>query len=794
MFLRFFLFLTVFFSAQHLIWCEDAPIQIKVLPPAVHEENSFSFCAPECGPSITVPSKRTKKDDFYFDVPHDNATLKLLDLDNPDPHLLHLGSDAPEISIPEEKKAPVPPTPLQRQIPSDSGRVFEISNEGSNLFKHGISQCDEGGEGYTINFENISIVQLLRFVSRISGINFIFDPNDLQFNVTIVSQEPASSDALTSALVQVLKVQGLSVVEQGGTILIYANQSLSRISRIVTDENVNEACDSAVVTRVFRIHNVEPGKVATIVKPLLSKDAIVEVSESTRHVIVSDITSNVDRVAELLNAIDMPNAAFEVAEYSVRASFPKALASYAKEILTPIAQETPYKIITQAASNKIFIVSTPYVVTKALQILDSLDTADITDVATLPADDIANSNIFMYKLRYHNGKDIANSLRDIGNNLQYTNTSNVDLVNAIYSAQFMEVNNSIVITGSKTAVEKVVVLLEELDKPPKQVFLEVLVIDTTLQNSLDFGVQWVALGNANNELAYATGLLGEGNPTLQGTSTTNPGARFVSAQGTPPPLIPNPGRDVALPNPSQLNGFNNIAGSTEAFGMGFIGNIIKHNGMSFLTLGSLVSALEEESDTSIVLNPRIMTVDTQEATLFVGENIPYSTTNTIVGVTGASTQNTQYEDIGVELRVTPTIAPNNIVSIDIQQTIAEVVSIEAGNFPTTSRINTSTRVHVPDGSFLVMSGQVRDRLETVRSGVPCLGTLPWIGPTFSRNVELRSKRNLIFFIRPQVVYNFETAEELTNRQGYEHNWNTNPCSLNEAQEKAPETEKYPMGE
>jgi type III secretion protein C len=789
--LRVVLLIACFFLSSTPLLCEaghDSPIQIQVLPPSGDDE-TLSFCAPECGSSVTVPSRKNKQDDFFFDVPHDSASFKLLDIDGRSSKNEPYQSSALN---PRDFVETPPDTPLQRQIPQGAGRVFEISKQGSELYKHGTTHCNEGEEGYTVNFENISIVQLLRFISRISGINFIFDPKDLQFNVTIVSQEPASSDALTSALVQVLKVQGLSVVEQGGTILIYANQSLSRISRIVTDENVNEACESAVITRVFRIHNVEPNKIAAIIRPLLSKDAIVEVSENTRHVIVSDITTNVDRVAELLNALDMPNAAYEVAEYNVRTSFPQALASYAKEILLPIAQDSTFKIIAQAASRKIFIVASPYVVTKALQILDSLDTADITDVGTLPSNDIANSNIFMYKLRYHSGKDIADALRDIGNNLQHTNTSNLDLVNAIYSAQFMEVNNSIVITGAKDAVEKVVVLLEELDKPPKQVFLEVLVIDTTLQNSLDFGVQWAAFGNQGNELAYATGLLGDGNPVLGGVNTSPPGARYVASQGNPPPLIPNPGRDVTLPTPNQLNGFTNIAGSTEAFGMGFIGNIIKHNGVSFLTLGSLVSALEEESDTSIVLNPRIMTVDTQEASLFVGENIPYSTTNTIVGVTGASTQNTQYEDIGVELRVTPTIAPNNIVTIDIQQTIAEVVSIETGNFPTTSRINTSTRVHVPDGSFLVMSGQVRDRVETVRSGVPCLGTLPWIGPTFSRNVETRQKRNLIFFIRPQVVHNFETAEELTNRQGYEHNWNTNPCSLNEAQEKAPETEKYPM--
>ena len=107
--------------------------------------------------------------------------------------------------------------------------------------------------GYTVNFEDISILELLQFVSKISGTNFVFDSNDLQFNVTIVSHDPTSVDDLATILLQVLKMHDLKVVEQGNNVLIYRNPKLSKLSTVVTDGSAKNTCEAVVVTRVFRL-------------------------------------------------------------------------------------------------------------------------------------------------------------------------------------------------------------------------------------------------------------------------------------------------------------------------------------------------------------------------------------------------------------------------------------------------------------------------------------------------------------------------------------------------------------
>jgi type III secretion protein C len=732
------------------------------------------------------------------------------------PSSIPLGEIPPPQSSPQPTQvSPVAPPAYAEIPPPAEPHLYQPArtpiDDSPPLPAYPKPSCGPSEEGYTVNFEDISIIQLIQFISKISGANFIFNSAELQgpdgkpLSVTIVSEDPASVNDLSAALLQILKMNNLSVVEQGKNVLIYRNQNMSKVSTIITDDNIDAACGSAIITRVFQLYNLDAHKIAAIVRTLVSPEANVEPSPETRHLIVTDITANVNKIADLLQTLDTPNLAVDIEEYHVQNADPNSLADYARQILAPLAAGTVFSITAEGTSQTIFVVSTPFIIAKARRILTSLDVAEISSLSPPPSPitSLANNAFRMYKLKYTNGQEIADALHEIGTNLQSTGISNVDFVNTIYSVQWVEVNNSLVMAGTEESIDKVVTLIDELDISPKQVYIEVLILDTTLANSLDFGVQWIALGDEQNRLAYASGLLSQAppNPILQGTNTTNPGARFVAANNTPlnstgsPPAVPNPGRDVALPDPSQLTGISGIAAETAAFGLGIIGNIIRHNGQSFLTLGALLSALDEEYDTTVVLNPKIMVEDTQSADFFVGQNIPYQTTSTVIQQTGSVTQNIQYEDVGIELQITPTISPDNIVTLQINQTVADIVgSAGSSNLtPVTNKILATTRVHVPDGTFLVMSGHVRDETDYIRSGIPCLGTLPLIGPAFSRTIEVRQKRNLIFFVRPKVITNPQGGVDLTDEEGYEYNWQTNPCSILECGPvEAPECQVYPL--
>lgn len=643
--------------------------------------------------------------------------------------------------------------------------------------------------GYTVNFEDISVLELLQFVSKISGTNFVFDSNDLNFNVTIVSHDPTSVDDLSTILLQVLKMHDLKVVEQGNNVLIYRNPRVSKLSTVVTDGSARENCEAVVVTRVFRLYSVNPSAAVSIIQPLLSHDAIVSASEATRHVIVSDIAGNVEKVGELLAALDGPGTSVDMSEYEVHYANPAALVSYCQDVLGAMAEDEAFQIFIQPGTNKIFVISSPRLTGKAVQLLESLDVPEMAhtlDDVTSPAAALGVSGaanpkslrFFMYKLKYQNGAAIAQAIQDIGYNLYVTTAMDEDFINTLNSIQWLDVNNSIVVIGNQTNVDKVVSLLNGLDLPPKQVYIEVLILETSLEKSWDFGVQWVALGDEQEKVAYASGL-------LSNTGLSKP------TQATIPPATPNPAT-IPLPTPGQLAGISDMMYASSAFGLGIIGNVLSHKGKSFLTLGGLLSALDQDGDTVIVLNPRIMAQDTQQASFFVGQTIPFQTTSTIIQETGTVTQNIEYEDIGVNLVVASTVAPNNVVTLQIEQTISELHSAQGILTPVTDKTYAATRLQVPDGCFLVMSGHIRDKTTKVVSGVPLLSSVPLIRGLFSRTIDQRQKRNIMMFIKPKVITSFEDGTVLTNKEGYRYNWEADQGSMQIAPRHAPECQHTPV--
>lgn len=247
-----------------------------------------------------------------------------------------------------------------------------------------------------------------------------------------------------------------------------------------------------------------------------------------------------------------------------------------------------------------------------------------------------------------------------------------------------------------------------------------------------------------------------------GVNTTNPSTTSTTTFQT--------GIAATTPSPNNIPFVN-------GFDLGVIGDIIMHKGRSYLNLGSLVDALQTDTNSTVILNPKIITQDNQTSTLFVGNNIPFIgsvvTTNSQIV---SSNSNIEYRDIGFNLTVTPTIGNNNVVTLDISNDISQQTSnqnigqnnVNGGNTNingiTTSHTSMSTKVHVPDKHFVVLSGMIVDTKARFKSGIPCLGGLPVIGFAFSENDRLASKQNIIIFMRPHIINTYDDYKEVTERQ------------------------------
>lgn len=659
-------------------------------------------------------------------------------------------------------------------------------------------------ETFLIQFNNIGIIEYLNFISKITSKNFIFDDADMDFRVTIVSNEPTSIENIMAALLQELRIHGLALMEVGNNLIIHRNYRANSPARIV-GEGDSSPQDSDLLTQVFRLTNSPPEKMAEILKPMLSDLALVEAVPETNHLIITDIKPNIDRIRTLINNLDAPSTSLEVGQYVVNNATVDSAINLVDRILAPLAQGKPLVFVPHSATNSIYIVSTPYLVEKSIAILQQIDVNEgstrILSVdnlpmnkrgnlgpngqpeggpfgpndfngglqtqrgtkkagkwaADLPLGFVESTKFFIKKLEYQKGDKLVESLKRIADSLIATGVQNTSLITTINSIQWLESTNSLVYTGTEESIIKVTQLIEEVDIPLQQVLIEVLILETTIDDSINFGVDWGARFSGDDAAGSEA---------------------FLSGNS---PLVA--ALDSAVPN-NPLNA--GVLARTQGFHLGVIGRNIRCGGVSFNSIGALVSALHGDTTTNIVMNPKIVVEDNTPAEIFVGINTAFQTQAIANELGNLVTSNFEFRDIGATLKVTPLIGSNDLITLDIVQEVSSLVNpldvLTTGTTsgvgtvvpslsttttttpgPTTRKSKTTTKIHIPDGYFVILSGMIQDEDRKTRAQVPCLGGVPILGGAFQQRDHRDARRNLLIFIRPKIVHN-DIIDEITKRE------------------------------
>lgn len=367
----------------------------------------------------------------------------------------------------------------------------------------------------------------------------------------------------------------------------------------------------------------------------------------------------------------------------------------------------------------------------------------------LPLGHIERTQFFIYKMQFRNGEQVQESLRRIAESLFTSTTTNEDLISAINSTQWLASSNSLIFTGTTDALRKVRELVEEIDRPLRQIFLDMLIMQVGVDDSLEYGVTWAS--------AF-------GGPDVSGAQVFNAGAtpvqNLINSAGivNGVPSVPNGGAAIGNPPLSDYT-------------MGIVGRKITHCGTEFGSISAIVRAQHDRSNADVLMNPKILTEDNATAEIFVGITQPFKTQSIANDQGNTITSSFDFRDVGTRLNITPIIGDNDIITLEIKTEISQTEPTPgaSGNVnndppPTISKITTTTRVHVPNNYFLVMSGMIQDTLSRTRNQVPCLGGIPIIGALFSRKITTDSKRNLMIFVNPRIIDTDADVQSITKHE------------------------------
>lgn len=258
-----------------------------------------------------------------------------------------------------------------------------------------------------------------------------------------------------------------------------------------------------------------------------------------------------------------------------------------------------------------------------------------------------------------------------------------------------DANNAIVAFATPRDYAIVEDALRKLDVPPLQVMIEAAITEVTLNNALEYGVQWLFHQN-DGSIGYSEG------------STVNP--------------------TQILP--------------------GLSGMIAKQS------ITATLNALSKITKVNVVSAPNLLVINNQTASLQVGDQVPVTSATALsTNTSDALINQIEYRDTGVILKITPRVNSGGLVLLDVAQEVSAVGQTTTSGIdsPTISTRKIATSVAVQDGETLALGGLITDRDEHGRRGIPLLSALPLIGSLFGSHSRSHLRTELVVLLKPRIV-------------------------------------------
>jgi general secretion pathway protein D len=578
-------------------------------------------------------------------------------------------------------------------------------------------------EGYsgTLNLKNADIREVVTQISAITGKSFIIDPR-VKGNVTVVSNTKMDSDTTYELFLSVLRVHGYAAVPSGNVIRI-VQQVLAKQSGNPGDFSDNTSSEE-LVTQVISVRNTASAELVKILRPLIPQYGHIAGLTSPNALIISDHASNIARLAEIVNRID-------VAESSTT-EIVQLKEAWVEDMVALLEQLAPEQIgkgakgpnkITLVASertNSIVIKGDPGSISRVVALIKQLD---------IPAN--RAGTIQVVRLAHSDAAELAAILKELISQNGKGDKPGQDIATSI---QADEALNALVIKADPSTMAELKDIIAKLDVRRLQVLIEAVIVEVTTTFNRKLGTEFSVVDAGSNV------------PLISTTNTNI--SNLVNSIATAAA-----GGATALPSLD-----SNVVGAGR----------LSETGSNFALL---ISALATNNNVDLLSTPSITTMDNEEAKIFVGQNVPFRTGSTTTGSNGTTNPFTtiQRQEVGLTLDVTPHVHDGSLIRLEISQEVSEVVENQnigsAGSADLiTSTSTIDTTVLADNNEIIILGGLIRNNTTGTENKVPFLGDIPVLGRLFKSTSTGTEKKNLMIFLRPTVLNSVEKVKEVTARK------------------------------
>lgn len=656
----------------------------------------------------------------------------------------------------------------------------------------------DGATEVNIDFVETPLSDVVKFMAQVTGRNFILT-DDLKGEVTIISHKPVPVSTAYEAFISALEVHGYTTVTVGGMTKIVQNSTAANAPVPIYASGIIPYDTDNFVTQIIQLDNVMVSDISSVVKDLAGKGAKIIAYAPTNTLIITDAAVNIRRVYRIISQLDVasPKAKMEIIQLdfatasdvervieelygteeaassqgsSSRSARDRSKRRRAKK-KTPapeasaskVGAEGKYieKIISDERTNSLIVMANEEALEAVKKLIAELD---------VDVDPSRLAQIQVVYLEHAKAEDVAQVLSQLGNSSNSSSSRNSrnsstsrnsrrtpptparnarsgqpDGAEGSGSAVAAfdeglritsdESTNSLVLIATRDQFAIIKQVIEKLDIPRKQVFVEAVILEMATDDANSAGLSFHA-GGTN-----AAG-----------------GSNLYSAQVG--------GASSAIVDPSLLSGVAvGVFGPSIPVSLGSGGG---EDGTSATTLdipafGVVLNALQSNAAVNIVSTPNILTMDNEEAKIVVGRNVPFPVGQTQTSF-GVPLINFQREDVAITLKVTPQINESDYVTLEtfleIQEIEGDIAGTAASGGPTTSKRSVENTIVIKDNQTIVVGGLIAETDNETETKIPILGDIPLIGALFRGKTNQSRKTNLMIFLTPHIIDEPSDLEEI----------------------------------
>ncbi|KPH89210.1 MULTISPECIES: type II secretion system secretin GspD [Pseudoalteromonas] len=611
---------------------------------------------------------------------------------------------------------------------------------------------------YAANFKGTDINEFINIVGKNLNKTIIIDPN-VRGKVNVRSYELMDEALYYQFFLNVLEVYGYSAVEMDNNIIKIEKSSDAKKSNVPLITADSQALGDMMITRVVRVKNVSVQELGPLVRQFSDQKDGGHVANfnAANVMMLTGHAASVNRLVEIIRSVDQAG--------DKRVDIVKLKFATADDVVSVV--ENIYKdsgkgsvpeflipkVVADGRTNSVIVSGEGQARTRAIELIKRLD-----------GELESQGNTKVFYLNYAKAEDLVKVLQGVSKSLaedtQGGATKSRSSNKNDTSIEAHPDSNSLVITAQPDTMRSLESVIERLDIRRAQVLVEAIIIEVMEGDGVNFGLQWISeeggMLQFNNGTTVPVGALAVAaeqardktvTKTIIGTETGTPTEYDETKEGDYGPLA------------SLLGGINGLA-------MGVIKN----------DWGAIVQAVSTDTNSNILATPSITTMDNEEASILVGQEVPIITGSQ----TGSNNENpfqtVERQEVGIKLKVTPQINDGSAVQLTIEQEVSSVSGATAVDISVNKRA-IKTTVMADDGGMVVLGGLIDEDVQESVSKVPLLGDIPILGHLFKSTNTTKRKRNLIVFIRPTIIrdgvsmnklsfnkYNFIRGEQFKKRE------------------------------